>query len=127
MTPTSRRKQKKRSTFVAIVDAASASFNDIGYEATAMEEIARSCGISVGTVYNYFGTKNAILAAIVLPIAGLATVAWRDRQDVVREDVRVFLRVRGRAQSRARLNELRGRLVSDFDELAEAWRAAGEP
>jgi AcrR family transcriptional regulator len=30
-----------------------------------MEAIALSCGISVGTVYNYFGTKSAILAAIV--------------------------------------------------------------
>jgi hypothetical protein len=73
------------------------------------------------------GASMVVLMAIVLPIAGLATVAWRDRQGVVREDLRVFLRVRGRTQSRARLAELRGQLVGEFDELAEAWRAAGEP
>jgi AcrR family transcriptional regulator len=60
-----RREQKKQSTFAAIVDAASVSFSDIGYDATAMEAIAQSCGVSAGTVYNYFGTKSAILAAIV--------------------------------------------------------------
>jgi len=78
-------------------------------------------------VWLAWGTGAALLATIVLPIAGLATVAWRDRQDVVREDLRVFFRVRGRTHSRARLNELRGRLVADFDELAEAWRAAESP
>ncbi len=65
MTLPIRREQKKQLTFAAIVDAASASFDDIGYDATAMETIAQSCGVSVGTVYNYFGTKSAILAAIV--------------------------------------------------------------
>ena len=86
MTPTSRRKQKKRSTFVAIVDAASASFNDIGYEATTMEAIARSCGISVGTVYNYFGTKNAILAAIVTEQTDEVMGAASERLDLEQED-----------------------------------------
>ena len=65
MTPLNRREQKKKSTFANIVDAASTMFADIGYEATAMEAIAESCAISVGTVYNYFGTKSAILATIV--------------------------------------------------------------
>jgi AcrR family transcriptional regulator len=65
VTQPNRREQKKQSTFAAIIDAASASFDEIGYDATAMEAIAESCGISVGTVYNYFGTKSAILAAIV--------------------------------------------------------------
>lgn len=65
MTSLNRREKKKQSTFAAIVGAASASFSDIGYDATAMEAIARSSGVSAGTVYNYFGTKSAILAAIV--------------------------------------------------------------
>lgn len=30
-----------------------------------METIAASAGVSTGTVYNYFGTKNAVLAAVV--------------------------------------------------------------
>jgi AcrR family transcriptional regulator len=62
----SNRRQKKRYlTFTSIVDAAEVSFGEIGYDATSMEAIALSAGVSVGTVYNYFGTKSAILAATV--------------------------------------------------------------
>jgi AcrR family transcriptional regulator len=62
----SNRRQKKRYlTFTSIVDAAEVSFGEIGYDATSMEAIAVSAGVSVGTVYNYFGTKSAILAATV--------------------------------------------------------------
>jgi AcrR family transcriptional regulator len=64
-TVTNRRQQKRRQTFVSIVEAAEMSFGEIGYDATSMEAIALSAGISVGTVYNYFGTKGAILAATV--------------------------------------------------------------
>jgi len=60
-----RRQQKRHRTFASIVDSAEASFGAIGYDATSMEAIALSAGVSVGTVYNYFGTKSAILAATV--------------------------------------------------------------
>jgi AcrR family transcriptional regulator len=60
-----RREQKKRATFAAIVDAAERSFDENGYDATAMETIAQVADVSAGTIYNYFGTKSAILAAIV--------------------------------------------------------------
>jgi AcrR family transcriptional regulator len=60
-----RREEKKLETFAAIVRAADSSFDRIGYEETAIESIAQDAGVSPGTVYNYFGTKNAILATIV--------------------------------------------------------------
>lgn len=63
---TSRREQKKRQTFNAIVSAAAGSFQKNGYHATTIEAIAADAGVSVGTVYNYFGTKNAILMAVVI-------------------------------------------------------------
>ena len=62
---TSRREQKKQETFDAIVSAAERSFQDNGYRASAIAVIAAGAGVSVGTVYNYFGTKNAILMAVV--------------------------------------------------------------
>jgi len=62
---TNNREQKKRRTFAAIADAAATCFDNDGYDATSIETIARTAGVSAGTVYNYFGTKNAILAAIV--------------------------------------------------------------
>jgi AcrR family transcriptional regulator len=60
-----RRQQKRNLTFVSIVESAETSFGEIGYDATSMEAIALSAGVSVGTVYNYFGTKSAILTATV--------------------------------------------------------------
>jgi AcrR family transcriptional regulator len=60
-----RRREKKQETFAAIVSAAAESFDTVGYEETAIESIARDAGVSPGTVYNYFGTKNAILATII--------------------------------------------------------------
>jgi len=60
-----RREEKKHETFEAIVGAAAISFETVGYQETAIESIAVDAGVSAGTVYNYFGTKNAILATIV--------------------------------------------------------------
>ncbi len=62
---TSRREQQKQETFDAIVSAASLSFQGAGYQASTIEVIAAGAGVSAGTVYNYFGTKNAILLAVV--------------------------------------------------------------
>jgi glycerol-3-phosphate O-acyltransferase/dihydroxyacetone phosphate acyltransferase len=65
-----------------------------------------------------FGMRAAVVGALLLPVLGLATVAWRDRQGVVREDVRVFLRAQRRSQARDRLAEQRSDLVAEFDALA---------
>ena len=37
-----------------------------GYEAARMEEIARTAGVSKGTLYNFFASKEALLVAAVL-------------------------------------------------------------
>jgi hypothetical protein len=61
---------------------------------------------------------------VVLPIMGLAAIAWRDRQVEVREDVRVFFRARRLGRGLDRLGEQRARLADEFDRLVEEWRAA---
>ena len=38
-------------------------FGEQGFQATTMEEIAQAAGVSAGTLYNYFGTKNTIVLA----------------------------------------------------------------
>ena len=59
------REQKKRATFEAIVDAASTAIADVGWTSVTVEAIAAAAGVSPGTVYNYFGTKNAVVAVVV--------------------------------------------------------------
>jgi AcrR family transcriptional regulator len=57
------REQKKQQTRDAIVAVASKLFGKQGFQATTMEEIAAGAGVSAGTLYNYFGTKNTLLLA----------------------------------------------------------------
>lgn len=38
---------------------------DTGYRAMTIQSIAKACGVGVGTVYNYFPSKEAILSACI--------------------------------------------------------------
>ena len=49
----------------AIIDAAVAEFRQSGYEATSMDRVASSAGVSKRTVYNHFPSKEALFAQIL--------------------------------------------------------------
>jgi len=59
------RERKKQQTRQTIVEEAGRLFGARGFQATTMEEIAAAAGVSVGTLYNYYGTKNTVLLAHV--------------------------------------------------------------
>ena len=48
-----------------IMDAALEHFSDQGFHATTISHIARHAGISKGLMYNYFKSKEELLAAII--------------------------------------------------------------
>lgn len=48
-----------------VLDAALALFIERGYEATRVDDIARRAGISKGSVYLYFQSKQAVLEGLV--------------------------------------------------------------
>ena len=48
-----------------IVDAASVCACRSGFHGSSMAEIAQQAGMSVGQIYRYFDSKEAIIAAIV--------------------------------------------------------------
>src|SRR6202163_765486 len=48
-----------------ILDGARKVFLDLGFDAASMGEIARSAGVSKGTLYVYFADKNRLFEAIV--------------------------------------------------------------
>jgi len=56
------RERKKQQTRAAIRQAALRLFLDKGYDATTTSEIARAAEVSAGTLFNYFPTKEALLA-----------------------------------------------------------------
>src|SRR5438309_6203868 len=48
-----------------ILDGARKLFLDLGFDAASMGELARSAGVSKGTLYVYFADKNRLFEAIV--------------------------------------------------------------
>ncbi len=62
-TKTENQKIRERS-IQSILDAAVKIFNERGYHASTVAEIASEAGISKGLIYNYFDSKQAILYAI---------------------------------------------------------------
>jgi TetR/AcrR family transcriptional regulator of autoinduction and epiphytic fitness len=60
----------------AIVDAAIAEFRSGGFEATSMDRIAATAGVSKRTVYNHFPSKDGLFAEILTRLwqASMATV-----------------------------------------------------
>lgn len=39
---------------------------EVGYSATTVRSVAAGCGVAVGTVYNYFSSKDMLIAAFML-------------------------------------------------------------
>jgi AcrR family transcriptional regulator len=60
--PEGLRERKKRATRTAIQRAALALFVNNGYDETTTEEIARAAEVSPSTLFNYFPTKESLLA-----------------------------------------------------------------
>jgi AcrR family transcriptional regulator len=54
-----------RRTRDALVVAARGVFEERGYDGTRMGDIAEAAGVSHGTVYTWFATKDAVLMAVV--------------------------------------------------------------
>lgn len=64
------REAKKQEVRRAILTAAMALFEERGYEASTMEEIAVGANVSRPTVFNYFSNKEALLPAAFSQMIG---------------------------------------------------------
>ena len=49
-----------------LLDEARRQINECGYGALTIRGVARACGVGVGTVYNYFSSKDALVATFML-------------------------------------------------------------
>lgn len=52
-------------TSTAILDAARRLFLDAGYDGVNLDQVGRAAGVSRQTVYNQFGSKDAVFRAVV--------------------------------------------------------------
>lgn len=93
------RREKARATRRAVVAAARALLEEVGYSATTIVEVAARAGVSAESIYKGFGTKAALLKEVFdITIAGddePVAVADRPESQRIREepDVRTKLRM----------------------------------
>ncbi|MFS2294370.1 MAG: TetR/AcrR family transcriptional regulator, partial [Actinomadura sp.] len=60
-----RRRMSRAERERQMLDVAEEVFGERGYQATSMDEIAERCGVSKPMLYEYFGSKDGLLAACV--------------------------------------------------------------
>jgi AcrR family transcriptional regulator len=78
--------ETKRATRRAILEAAQRLFAEQGFEATTTRDIARAAEIASGTLFNYFPTKEAIVASMASEAIGDGLA----ESDVGSSDVETF-------------------------------------
>jgi AcrR family transcriptional regulator len=91
----SRKKAKRRDEIIA---AAQDLFARQGIDATTMADIAAAAGISAPTVFNYFGSKDGVLIALISEGTTEARESdrplhWSDNTDLATMILNLFLRV----------------------------------
>ena len=114
------RARKKRLTRQALSDTATAMFLERGFDAVRVSEIARACGVSETTAFNYFPTKESLLLD-----------RWESTSAALREALADAPTPPVRAAELLLDREL-GALVGwlsaqeDFDEAVDGFRRFGE-
>jgi AcrR family transcriptional regulator len=68
--------EEKKLTRQRILDAAVQLFRTRGYESTTTRDIAEASGTATGTLFNYFATKEAIVAVLAEEALGKARAAF---------------------------------------------------
>lgn len=96
--------ERSREMFETILDAAARVFVELGYARATTNKIAEAAGISVGSLYQYFPSKDAIAVELLrryreslLGLVGgeLGRVEERGLERVVRDLVDALLRAEG--------------------------------
>jgi AcrR family transcriptional regulator len=72
--PDSIREQLVEARRSQILDAAAAVFAEKGFHRATTKEIAKTAGVSEGTIYNYFDSKADLLIGILTRLAELETL-----------------------------------------------------
>jgi AcrR family transcriptional regulator len=69
--PAARWTRRKQARPTEILDAALTVFAEKGYAGTRMDEIARRAGVTKGTIYLYFESKEAVFKSLVRDTIGV--------------------------------------------------------
>ena len=93
------RKERVKALYRAdILDAALAVFSDDGYHESTMQQIAERAGLAVGSLYNFFPSKELLYAELVRRFAREYRAVLDEALDSVDDDVekvRSYIRTKG--------------------------------
>jgi len=86
------RQERSRRTVARILDAAARIFQEQGYAGATTNDIADEAGVSIGSLYQYFPNKDAVLVALAhqhieSAAAGLTDLLGRLRADSAFEPI----------------------------------------
>lgn len=82
--------ETKQATRQAILQTAQKLFSQQGFEATTTRDIARAASIGIGTLFNYFPTKEAIAHYLISAAYELAVQKFSQDRDHVEVDGLTF-------------------------------------
>lgn len=94
---TSKAESKKDLKRQRILNAAKRRFGRFGHRSTTMQDIADDAGVAVGTIYQFFADKDALILAWVQEHRELIRAQWQDvisRREAADEKLKEFIRVR---------------------------------
>src|SRR5258706_1763357 len=77
-TETTRWRRRKDARPQEILEAALSVFAERGFAAARMEQIAARAGVSKGTIYLYFDSKEAVFRALVHEVLGTQVSRFAD-------------------------------------------------
>lgn len=89
------RQQRSRQTVAWVLEAAAQLFHEQGYAGTTTNKVAERAGVSVGSIYQYFPDKDALLAALAeqhMDQVAAEAIAVIDRAAAERAPLRTLLR-----------------------------------
>jgi AcrR family transcriptional regulator len=133
--------QRSRATVDAIVDATARVLVSDGYDALSTNRVAQEAGVSVGSLYQYFPGKEALVAAVMEQYASRMQENIASRmanappaataEDVATEMIRAMLAAqqaeprlhRALVEQVPRIGALRRlhELFTNYERLVEAW------
>jgi AcrR family transcriptional regulator len=121
--------RRKESRPTELLDAALAEFFEKGFAAARLEDIATRAGVSKGTIYLYFQSKEDVFEALVkaIPQANVETLRAFATDVTLPADVQLerFLRVVGGFLSDERMSKFPRLVISEagrFPNLADTYR-----
>src|SRR5882757_2891878 len=99
---------KRDRTRAALVSAAFRVYARLGFDAPTVDDFIAEAGVSRGTFYNYFQTREDLMAAVAADLAtfinaqiGVATRAVRDPLELIAIAIRYFVSLAAENETRA--------------------------